>query len=157
MAWKARGCITRPFDLEEGPDIAIDFTRFRSRAGHGVVPVAVQDADSGEVLLVAHVNEAGLRHSLANRVAAFWSLSRDALWVKGETSGNTLELLEVRVNCEQNSLLYRVRRVRGGACHTRQGDGAYRLGCYYRRIDGDRLEPVATPAACPSRNRGEMP
>lgn len=53
-----------------------------------------------------------------------------------------LELVEVRVNYEQNALLYRVRPVRGGACHTRQEDGEHRLGCYYRRICGDRLEEV---------------
>jgi phosphoribosyl-AMP cyclohydrolase len=106
------------------------------------VPVVVQDIATKEVLLVGHVNEGGLRHALAKGVATFWSLTRDSLWVKGETSGNVLELVEVRVNCEQNSLLYRVRLVRGGACHTRQEDGTYRLGCYYRKLNADRLEKV---------------
>lgn len=142
MTWKMCAAVTDPCELEEGGDIAIDFGRFRSRGGEGVVPVVVQEVTSGEVLLVGHVNEAGLRQALEKKVATFWSLSRDALWVKGETSGNVLELVEVRVNCEQNSLLYRVRLLRGGACHTKAADGEYRLGCYYRRIRGQRLENV---------------
>jgi phosphoribosyl-AMP cyclohydrolase len=56
------------------------------------------------------------------------------LWVKGQTSGETFELIEVRVNCEQNSLLYRVRPRRGGICHTRNQSGQPR-NCYYRRLD----------------------
>ena len=75
-------------------------------------------------------------------VAAFWSTSRNELWVKGATSGNVLELVEIRVNCEQNSLLYRVRLKGEGACHTLDADGRARLGCYYRRLVGDRLEPI---------------
>jgi phosphoribosyl-AMP cyclohydrolase len=142
MAWKVRAQVGLVAELEEGGDIAMDFGRFRSRSGEGVVPVVVQDAETLEVLLVGHVNEAGLKQALERDVATFWSLSRDALWVKGETSGNVLELVEVRVNCEQNSLLYRVRLVRGGACHTKGSDGMYRLGCYYRRICGERLEKV---------------
>ena len=72
-------------------------------------------------------------------MAAFWSLSRDSLWVKGETSGNRLDIVDVRVNCEQNSLLYLVRLRKGGVCHTLE-DGAARHSCYYRRLNGDRLE-----------------
>jgi phosphoribosyl-AMP cyclohydrolase len=140
MAWKVRASVGLVAELEEGSDVAIDFGRSCSRSGEGVVPVVVQDVATKEALLVGHVNEAGLKQALEKSVATFWSLTRDSLWVKGETSGNVLELLEVRVNCEQNSLLYLVRLVRGGACHTKQKDGAYRRGCYYRRISGDRLE-----------------
>ena len=75
-------------------------------------------------------------------MAAFWSLSRDSLWVKGETSGNWLDIVDVRVNCEQNSLLYLVRLRQGGVCHTLEA-GAARHSCYYRRLTGDRLEFVA--------------
>jgi phosphoribosyl-AMP cyclohydrolase len=69
-------------------------------------------------------------------------MSRNELWIKGATSGNTLELIDVRVNCEQNSLLYLVRLTKGGACHTKDADGQARSGCYYRRIQGDQLEMV---------------
>jgi phosphoribosyl-AMP cyclohydrolase len=72
-----------------------------------------------------------------------WSTSRNELWHKGATSGDTLDLVEVRVNCEQNSLLYRVRPSTGGACHTKDADGKARPACYYRRVSGpDSLEFV---------------
>ncbi|MBN1399554.1 MAG: phosphoribosyl-AMP cyclohydrolase, partial [Anaerolineae bacterium] len=76
-------------------------------------------------------------------VAAFWSTSRNELWVKGATSGDTLQVVEVRVNCEQNSLLYIVRPLGAGACHTKTLDGHTRMSCYYRRIVDGRLEFVA--------------
>jgi phosphoribosyl-AMP cyclohydrolase len=94
----------------------------------------VQHADTGEVILVAYVNEAALRRSVETRSAVFWSTSRNELWEKGKTSGETFDLIEVRVNCEQNSLLYVVRPRRGGICHTRNERGEPR-NCYYRRLD----------------------
>ena len=99
-----------PADVEEGSRLALDFGKLRRAVagGEGLVPVAVQDADSGEVLIVAYVNEEALNYAQRAGVAAFWSTSRNELWVKGATSGNVLELVEIRVNCEQNSLLYRV-------------------------------------------------
>ncbi len=131
-------------DVEEGRRLALDFGKLQRAAacGAGLVPVAVQDADSGEVLIVAYANEEALNYARRERVAAFWSTSRNELWVKGATSGNVLELVEIRVNCEQNSLLYRVRPKGQGACHTRDATGRVRSGCYYRRLVGDRLEPV---------------
>ena len=80
--------------------------------------------------------------SLGNGVAAFWSTSRNELWVKGATSGDTLESVEVRVNCEQNSLLYLVRPLGKGACHTKGADGRARSTCYYRVIRDGKLEFV---------------
>jgi len=100
-----------------------------------VVPVVVQDIDTKEVLIVAYVNEAALEKSFELGKAVFWSTSRDELWVKGATSGDYLELVEVRVNCEQNSLLYLVRPAGEGACHTKGVAGVARAGCYYRRIE----------------------
>ena len=78
-----------------------------------------------------------LGETLRRREAVLWSTSRDELWHKGATSGDVLELVEVRVNCEQNSLLYRVRPRTGGACHTRDAEGRARPSCYYRRLDGE--------------------
>lgn len=126
-------------DLEDGTELRLDFSRFHSRNGTGVMPVAVQDVDTCELLLIGHVSQAALEQSLKTKIATFWSMSRNELWIKGATSGNTLELVEVRVNCEQNSLLYRVRLQNGGACHTRDRQGSFRLGCYYRKIDNGRL------------------
>jgi phosphoribosyl-AMP cyclohydrolase len=123
-------------ELEEGTELRLDFRKLSrvAAAGCDVVPVAVQHADSGEVILVAYANDEALRVAIARRTAVFWSTSRNALWVKGETSGETFELVEVRVNCEQNSLLYRVRPRRGGICHTKNAAGRPR-DCYYRRLD----------------------
>jgi phosphoribosyl-AMP cyclohydrolase len=129
-------------DLEEGNELKLDFKKLAkvAAAGCDVVPVAVQNADTAEVILVAYANEEALRVALARRLAVFWSTSRNELWVKGEISGETFDLVEVRVNCEQNSLLYRVRPRRGGICHTKNASGRPR-DCYYRRLelDGGRL------------------
>lgn len=106
------------------------------------MPVVVQDVDSKEVLIVAYVNQAALDHTLSHGMATFWSTSRNELWIKGATSGDTLEIVEVRVNCEQNSLLYLVRLQGQGACHTKNATGTARLSCYYRRIQNDKLTPI---------------
>jgi phosphoribosyl-AMP cyclohydrolase len=131
-------------ELEEGGVLALDFGKLQQVAacGQGLVPVAVQDDESGEVLIVAYANAAALDYTRREGVAAFWSTSRNELWVKGATSGDVLELVEIRVNCEQNSLLYRVRPKGQGACHTKDAAGRSRTGCYYRRLAGDGLEPV---------------
>jgi len=126
--------------LEEGENLTLDFERFKTPAGMGVLPEAVQDIDTKTVLLIGHVNAAALAHAMQNKVATFWSASRNEIWVKGETSGNVLDLIEVRANCEQNSILYLVRLRKGGACHTKDSNGNYRLGCYYRKIKDGRLE-----------------
>jgi phosphoribosyl-AMP cyclohydrolase len=101
-----------------------------------VLPCAVQNADTGEVILVAYVNEAALAASRETRSAVFWSTSRNELWEKGKTSGETFDLIEVRVNCEQNSLVYLVRPRRGGICHTHNAAGQPR-DCFYRRLNLD--------------------
>ncbi len=123
-------------ELEEGTDLRLDFTKLAAigEAGHHVVPVAVQDADSGEVLIVAYADAEALRATLESGQAVFFSTSRNELWHKGATSGDTLTIVDVRVNCEQNSLVYRVRLDGAGSCHTRSADGTTRHGCYYRVV-----------------------
>jgi phosphoribosyl-AMP cyclohydrolase len=95
----------------------------------GLVPVVAQDAESGEVLLLAYMNAAALERTLAEGILVLWSRSRGALWRKGEQSGNMLRVRELRVNCEGNSLLARVTLEGVGACHE-----GYR-SCYFRRLD----------------------
>ena len=109
-------------ELEEGAVFALDFDKLAKVAacGQALVPVAVQDADSLEVLIVAYANREALECAVEHGVAAFWSTSRNELWVKGATSGDFLDLIEIRVNCEQNSLLYLVRPRGEGACHTKK-------------------------------------
>jgi phosphoribosyl-AMP cyclohydrolase len=126
--------------LEEGSELRLDFGKIAKVAEtcSGVIPVALQNADTGEVILVAYTNEQALLQSLKTRTVVLWSTSRNALWEKGKTSGETFLLVEARVNCEQNSLLYRVRPNRGGICHTKNTRGLPR-NCYYRRINPDTL------------------
>ncbi len=122
--------------LEEGTGEVLDFSKLRQIAGidEEVLPVVVQDSGTREVLIVAYVNRLALEESLKTGVATFWSTSRNELWVKGATSGNALGIDEIRVNCEQNSLVFLVTPQGDGACHTRDSDGRYRTGCYYRRV-----------------------
>lgn len=130
--------------IEEGKELALDFTKLEQVAacGQHLVPVAIQDADSGEMLILGYANQQALEHTLAARVATLWSTSRDELWIKGSTSGDYLDVVEVRVNCEQNSLLYRVRPRGKGACHTHDRTGAVRWSCFYRKIAPDgSLQP----------------
>ncbi len=128
-------------DLEEGNAVQLDFTKLQkvARTGLPVLPVVVQDADSREVLVVAYSNQEALDHSLKTGIATFWSTSRNELWIKGATSGDTLQIVDIRVNCEQNSLLYLVRMVGGGVCHTRDAEGRTRRTCYYRSLKEGKL------------------
>lgn len=128
-------------ELEEGSRLQLDFTKIAKIAERcrDVIPVAVQDANTNEVILVAYTNEQAFRLTLKTRTLVLWSTSRNELWEKGKTSGETFELVEAFVNCEQNSVLYRVRPKRGGICHTKNHAGQPR-NCYYRRIDPDTLE-----------------
>lgn len=129
--------------LEEGTELGIDFAKLQGIRGtnQDVVPVVLQHADDARVLYVAYANQQALTETLRTRRAVLWSTSRNELWRKGESSGDVLDLVEVRTNCEQNSLLYVV-RPRGGVCHTIGADGKTRPTCYYRRVDasGESLE-----------------
>jgi len=104
-------------ELEEGSRLELDFSKLQKIAATGsdVVPVVVQDAIDGEVLILAYVNQEAL----------------------DSTSGDTLEMVEARVNCEQNSLLFKVKPLGKGACHTKDAEGTARKGCYYRILGKD--------------------
>ncbi len=122
--------------LEEGSEFEFDFGKLVKigQRNQQVVPVVLQDADSQAVLFVGYANDLALRETLKTGRAVLWSTSRDELWRKGESSGDVLELVDVRVNCEQNSLLYRVRPRGEGTCHTKDQSGRSRTTCYYRKI-----------------------
>ena len=117
---------------------AVDLRRPSAKVGgaaeptfdeRGLVPCVVQDADRGTVLMLAWMNAEALRLTRETGIVHFWSRSRQALWKKGETSGNTLALVELRVDCDRDALLARVRPA-GPACHT----GA--PTCFFDRDDG---------------------
>jgi phosphoribosyl-AMP cyclohydrolase len=131
--------------LEEGLELNLDFGKIDAIGAkeQKVIPVAVQNIDTKEVILVAYANELALKTSMETKTATFWSTSRNELWIKGATSGATFDLLEVLVNCDQNSLVYKVRPRHGGICHTKNKKGAPR-NCYYRSIDSETGNLVNT-------------
>ncbi len=131
--------------IEEGAEVLLDFEKLQKavQCGEDIIPVAVQDVESKEILLIAHVNEMALEYTLRHRIATFWSTSRNELWVKGATSGDKLQLVDILVNCEQNSLVYLVKLLGKGSCHTKEADGEPRFTCYYRRIRDGKLEPIS--------------
>ena len=114
---------THNHDLEEGLDFRPKFDSL------GLVTCVATDAATGDVLMVAHMNDEALRKTIASGEAWYFSRSRNALWRKGDTSGQTQRLVELRVDCDQDALLARVEvGGDGGACHTG------RRSCFYRRV-----------------------
>ncbi len=97
---------------------------------NGLIPAVVQDADSGQVLMVAWMNAESLRLTRATRLAHFWSRSRRTLWLKGATSGNYLHVQRILVDCDADTLLLLV-YPQGPACHT----GA--VSCFFRSLESD--------------------
>jgi phosphoribosyl-AMP cyclohydrolase len=127
-------------ELENGTQLSLDFKKLAKVAacGEDLIPAVAQDANTGEVLIVGYANALALETTLSEGKATFWSSSRNELWIKGKTSGDYLEIVEIRVNCEQNSVLYRVKPKGQGACHVKDERGIARTGCYYRKITKER-------------------
>ncbi len=112
------------------PDALIDQVVFDA---DGLVPAIVQDATTNEVLMMAYMNPATLRQTLETGLMTYWSRSRQQVWVKGETSGHTQEVKEVRLDCDGDTLVFKVLQHGGAACHT-----GYR-SCFHRRFENDEL------------------
>lgn len=102
----------------------------------GLLTAVCVDAATAAPLMVAHMNAEALRRTIDSGEATFWSRSREAIWKKGETSGNVLRVIEIRIDCDQDALWLRCEPA-GPACHTGKDS------CFFRRIEGDRLVPVA--------------
>jgi phosphoribosyl-AMP cyclohydrolase len=121
--------------------------------GQKLLPVVTQDARTREVLILAFANKEAFEETRRSGYATYWSRSRNELWKKGLTSGDMLKVEDIRVNCEQNSLLYLVTPQGKGACHAKRPDGLPYGSCYYRRIEADgSLGAVdAAAAAAPRR------
>ena len=133
--------------LEEGESLSLDFEKLHKvvQCGQNLIPAVAQDVDSRQVLMVGYVNREAFQYALRSGVATFWSSSRNELWIKGSTSGEYLKLMETRVNCEQNSILYLVRIACQGACHTKWQDGNPRKSCYYRRVTREHTLETIEP------------
>jgi phosphoribosyl-AMP cyclohydrolase len=106
-----------------------------------LLPAVAQDADTGEVVMLAYVSEEALQQSRETGYAHYYSRSRDELWKKGGSSGHTQEIEEIRVDCDGDAVLYLVDQ-EGGACHTGH------RSCFYRTVDGEEVgEQVFDPDA----------
>ncbi|UCE84990.1 MAG: phosphoribosyl-AMP cyclohydrolase [Deltaproteobacteria bacterium] len=122
---------------------AIDFEKH-----DGLVTAIAQDDASGEVLMVAWMNEQALRQTLASGQVHYWSRSRNALWRKGESSGNVQLLRSLSLDCDGDAVLLRVEQRGGAACHTGK------RSCFFRRMEGDRLAEVGVQVFDPAKVYG---
>jgi len=102
----------------------------------GLVTALAQDAESGEILMLAHMNRQAFERSLETGEVVYWSRSRNKLWHKGEESGNVQRIREVFIDCDGDAVLFKVDQVGDAACHTG------RRSCFYRRLDESGVEDV---------------
>lgn len=114
--------VSSAHDIEEGLAFTPKFD------ADGLITAVATDAKSGDVLMVAHMNDAALRKTIASGEAWYYSRSRETLWRKGETSGHVQRVLELRVDCDQDALWLKVEQQGAGACHTG------RRSCFYRAV-----------------------
>jgi len=134
--------LDKPYDDQsiEGTSVLnLDFTKLGKIPENSmVIPVAVQNAVTNEIILIAYTNKYAFEETIKQKKAIFWSTSRNKLWFKGEESGNTFTVHSIYVNCEQNSLVYKVTPDKGNICHTSINNVAN--NCYYRELDFETLE-----------------
>jgi phosphoribosyl-AMP cyclohydrolase len=104
----------------------------------GLVPAIVQDDDTGEVLMLAYMNEEAWKKTLVSGKAHYWSRSRQVLWLKGGTSGHIQEVRAIHVDCDQDTVLLKVHQLGGAACHE-----GYK-SCFYRKVEDGKLVTTAT-------------
>lgn len=115
----------------------------------GLVPAVAQDWKTGEVLMTAFMNEEAWELTLKTGIMHYYSRTRNTLWKKGESSGNIQEVKELRIGCEQDSILAKIRQIGDAACHT-----GYR-SCYYRVVEGDTLRVDGKKIFDPAEKYGD--
>jgi len=127
---------------------SVDFLSTVSFDANGLVPAIAQQHDTGEVLMLAWMNRTALEETLATREVCYWSRSRRKLWRKGESSGHRQRLVELRVDCDGDTLLLLIDQV-GVACHTG------RRSCFFRAERQGKSLTIAQPVAEHDKNHGE--
>jgi phosphoribosyl-AMP cyclohydrolase len=110
----------------------------------GLVPVIVQDYQTGEILMLAYMNPDAFNTTLSTGKATYYSRSRQTLWVKGETSGNMQLIKEIRIDCDDDTVLLKVEQLGGAACHT-----GYR-SCFYKKVEDGSIRIMGEPIFDPS-------
>jgi len=121
--------------LEEGKDLLLQFEK-----RGGLLPVAVQEESTGQILMLASVNKEALDITIETKKATFWSTSRNELWTKGLTSGDVLIIKKILIDCDQDALVYQVELEGNGSCHTHSKTGGLRKACFYRELNLDKKE-----------------
>jgi len=115
----------------------------------GLIPTVVQDAKDGTVLMVAYMNRESIRRTLKLKKAVFWSRSRKEYWLKGESSGNVQKVKEMRIDCDGDCLIIKVKQIGGAACHTGH------RSCFYRKVGaGASLKTQGKPLFDPKKVYG---
>ena len=115
----------------------------------GLVPAIAQDYQTGEVLMLAYMNQEAWEATLATGKATYYSRSRQTLWVKGLTSGHIQRVREIRFACDRDTVLLAVEQVGGAACHT-----GFR-SCFFNRVEGDKVTTVGEPVFDPKEVYGK--
>ena len=118
--------------------IQIDF----AKTG-GLIPAITQDHQTGEVLMLAYMNQEAFDATLATGKATYYSRSRQTLWVKGETSGNVQLVKEIRIDCDNDTVLVKVEQLGGAACHTGHAS------CFHKKVDGEAIRIIGEPVFDP--------
>jgi phosphoribosyl-AMP cyclohydrolase len=117
--------------------------------GGGLLPAIVQDFETNEVLMLAYVNQESFDKTMETGKATYWSRSRNTLWVKGETSGNLQLVREIRIDCDSDTVLFKVEQKGEAACHT-----GYR-SCFFRAVKDGKTEIVGEKIFDPEEVYGE--
>jgi phosphoribosyl-AMP cyclohydrolase len=124
--------------------VELDF----AKSADGLLPAIVQDAESGDVLMLAYINQESWNKTLETGKAHFWSRSREKLWLKGESSGHMQLIKEIFVDCDLDTVVFKVEQLGGAACHK-----GYR-SCFFRRVSNGRLETVGESIFDPAKVYG---
>ena len=112
--------------------ISLNFTKSEK----GLLPAIAQDFNSGDILMLAYINQEAWEKTLATGKAHYWSRSRDKIWLKGETSGHVQMIKEILVDCDEDTVVFKVEQLGGAACH--KGFGS----CFFRRVDDHSLTVI---------------
>ena len=112
--------------------VKLDF----SKSDDGLIPAIAQDYKTGEVLMLAYINEESWAETLKSGYATYWTRSRQKLWKKGESSGNLQEIKEILIDCDDDTVVFKINQIGDAACHTGH------RSCFFRKVDGDQVTVV---------------
>lgn len=115
----------------------------------GLLPAIVQDSASGDILMLAYINKLSWEKTLETGKAHYWSRSRNKLWLKGESSGNVQMIHDIFVDCDDDTVVFKVEQIGDAACHTGH------RSCFYRRVVGDKLITEGIPLFDPEQVYGK--